>query len=82
VHDAQTAVAQQKALLKACNQDINQKLSEQQKLQKDVNDAQLQVQEMDHKVAKHNKDSHDAAKQVGLLFILDQISKSFCGFFP
>ena len=64
VRDAQAALAQQKALLKECNKDINQKLGEQQKLQKDVNDAQLQVQEMDHKVTKHNKDSHDAAKQV------------------
>ena len=60
----QAALTQQKALLKECNKDINEKLAEQQKLQKEMNDAQLQVKEIEHKITKCNKECIDAAKQV------------------
>jgi len=50
-------------------------------LQKQGQDIQLQLKEMDHKVTKFHKDSKDAATKVG--YSLDRISSSRtlkCGF--
>ena len=64
VKEAQAALSKQKELLKACNKDINAKISEQHALQKDDKTAQVQLQELEHKVTKCNKDAKDAARQV------------------
>ena len=70
---AQTALTEQKALLKERNKDINEKLAEQKKLQKEMNDAQLEVKEMEHKITKCNKECHDAAQQVCYQLIMDSV---------
>ena len=61
---AQAMLAAQKELLKACNKDISEKINDQRALQKDDNAAQLQLQELEHKVTKCKKDAKDAARQV------------------
>ena len=56
-------------------------MAEQRDLQKQGQDIQLQLKEMDHKVNKFHKDSKDAATKVG--YSLDRISSSRllkCGF--
>ncbi|KAK3612696.1 hypothetical protein CHS0354_042222 [Potamilus streckersoni] len=64
VKEAQSEVNKQKELLKACNKDIHQKVTEQRNLQKESHNAEITLQELDHKIAKFQKDSKDAAKQV------------------
>ena len=54
----------QKNLLKGCNEEINEAHAEKSQLIKDVSNTQLQVQELEHKVNKCNKDTNDAAKLV------------------
>ena len=61
---AKDVLNSQKDLLKACNKDINERLAEQKELQQDSKAAQLQMQEMEHKISKCNKDAKDAARQV------------------
>ena len=62
--EAQAKLNAQKDLLKSCNKDINEKLVEQKSLGKEASAAALQVQELEHKVSKCNKDAKEAAKQV------------------
>ncbi|XP_067679791.1 structural maintenance of chromosomes protein 2-like [Haliotis asinina] len=64
VKEAQDELNKQKELLKSCNKDINSKVAAQRELQKENNSAQLKIQEMEHKITKHQKDSRDAVKQV------------------
>lgn len=71
VTKAQEALNEQKEKLRACNKDIVQHQGEQQKLHKDINKAELQAQDLQHKVSKVNRDSADASKQV------DYFLKSF-----
>lgn len=54
----------QKQLLRSCDKDISERVQEQQTLHKKVNQAQLQVQETEHRLSKMSKDSRDAARQV------------------
>ncbi len=70
VKEAQKELNKQKETLKACNQDINEKIKEQRGLQKEAQEADLKIKELDHKVAKCNKDSKDAAKTVSVIFCL------------
>ena len=49
-------------------------MTEQRDLQKQGQDIQLQLKEMDHKVNKFHKDSKDAATKVG--YSLNRISSS------
>ncbi len=62
--EAQQLLNQQKDLLKACNQDISQKVAQRKQLHKDQNEAQLKIRELEHKQEKHNKDTREAARQV------------------
>ena len=64
--EAQEGVNKQKALLKACNQDIQAKVTEQKNLQKESHASDLKIQELEHKVSKFQKDSKDAARQVSV----------------
>ncbi|XP_013399508.1 structural maintenance of chromosomes protein 2 [Lingula anatina] len=64
VKEAQAEVNKQKELLKARNKEISAKHTEQKNLQKETNATQLKMQEMEHKIAKHNRESKDAAKLV------------------
>ncbi|XP_071166504.1 structural maintenance of chromosomes protein 2-like [Mytilus edulis] len=67
VKEAQSEVTKQKELLKACNKDINKKVDEQKHLTKDLHASELKIQEMEHKIAKYQTDSKNAAKQVDSL---------------
>ncbi|XP_032230593.2 structural maintenance of chromosomes protein 2 [Nematostella vectensis] len=64
VKEAEAALNKQKENLKACSKAINEKMSIQHGLQKQSSDAQLQVKEMEHKIAKFQKESKDAANKV------------------
>ena len=64
VKEAQQAVNDQKALLKSCNKDINEKVSQQHSLHKESSNIDLKLKELDHKVSKCNKDAKEAARQV------------------
>ena len=65
VKGAQGELNKHKDLLKARNKDINAAATQQRALQKESSAAQLKVQELQHKVTKGQKDSQDAARQVG-----------------
>ena len=54
----------QKNLLKGCSREINEANAEKAQITKDMSNVQLQVQELEHKVAKCNKDTNDAVKLV------------------
>jgi len=54
----------QKTLLKGCNHEISEAHGEKTHLLKDMSNMELQVQELEHKVSKCNKDTNDAAKLV------------------
>jgi len=62
--EAQEKLNEQKKLLKGCNREINEAHAEKSQLVKDMNNVQLQVQELEHKMSKCNKDTNDAAKLV------------------
>lgn len=64
VLEAQQAVTKHKELLKGCNREIGERQAEQKRLQKDCNNAGLELQELDHKLNKCGKDSKEAARQV------------------
>ena len=66
VKEAQKALNEQKEILKACNKDIEQRRAEQNSLSREGNAADLQLQELDHKITKSHKDSKEAAKLVRL----------------
>ena len=67
--EVQERLNAQKKLLKGCNREIGEAHAEKSQLVKDMNNMQLQVQELEHKVSKCNKDSNDAAKLVCDLFM-------------
>lgn len=72
---AQEAVNTQKALLKACNKDIGDRITEQKNLQKEGHSSEIKVKELENKIVKFQKDSKDAAKMVeNLLENYDWIS--------
>jgi len=54
----------QKNLLKGCNQEISEAQAQRAQLVKDISNTQLDIQELEHKVSKCNKDTNDAAKLV------------------
>ncbi|KAJ7386503.1 Structural maintenance of chromosomes protein 2 [Desmophyllum pertusum] len=64
VQEAADELNKQKEALKACNEAINEKVGEQRDLQKQGQDIQLELKEMDHKVNKVQRDSRDAATKV------------------
>ncbi|XP_073227493.1 structural maintenance of chromosomes protein 2-like [Porites lutea] len=64
VQEAADELNKQKEALQACNEAISEKVAEQRDLQKQGQDIQLQLKEMDHKVNKFHKDSKDAATKV------------------
>jgi len=64
VQAAQDAVNAHKELLKGCNKGIGEHQSMQKSRQKESNAAELQITELNHKVAKCSRDSKDAARQV------------------
>lgn len=77
VSEAQTAVAKHKDLLKGCNREIGQHQAEQKRVHNECTNAQLKLQELEHKLHKCGKDSKEAAKQVELMlkehsFILEE----------
>ena len=64
VKEAQAALNKQKEKLKECNREIGEKIGEQKSMQKESNEAQLKVQELEHKVTEHKRSSEDAARMV------------------
>jgi len=54
----------QKNLLKGCNREINEAQAERSRLAKDISNTQLEIQELELKVNKCNRDTNDAAKLV------------------
>jgi flagellar biosynthesis GTPase FlhF len=63
--EAQEKLNAQKDLLKGCSKEINEMQAERSRIVKDFNNAQLQLQELQHKETKYQKESKDAAKLVG-----------------
>lgn len=64
VHEAADELNKQKEALKACNEAISEKVGEQRDLQKQGQDIQLELKEMEHKVSKFQRDSKEAATKV------------------
>ncbi|XP_070563660.1 structural maintenance of chromosomes protein 2-like [Ptychodera flava] len=64
VKAAQAELNKQREKLKECDKAINDKATELQTLKDEDNETQLQMKETEHKIAKHNKDSKDAARMV------------------
>ena len=64
VKAAQEEVNKQKALLKACDKDIGQRVAEQKNIQKEGHNAEIKIKELDNKITKMQKDSNDATRQV------------------
>ncbi|XP_033121328.1 structural maintenance of chromosomes protein 2-like [Anneissia japonica] len=64
VKQSQQDLNRQREVLTECNQDINAKIGEQTQLSKEENDVKLQIKEMEHKAAKINKESKEAAQRV------------------
>ena len=62
--EAQADLNKKKDVLKACNKDIQTHLTEQRNLLKENDAAELEGQELEHKITKCNKDSKEAAKTV------------------
>ena len=62
--EVQDKLTAQKNLLKGCNREINEAHAEKSQIGKDISNTQLQIQELEHKVSKCNKDTNDAAKLV------------------
>jgi len=71
--DVQDKLTAQKNLLKGCNREINEAHGEKTHLTKDLSNAQLQIQELEHKVNKCNKDTNDAAKLVSISAVTAQL---------
>jgi len=70
--EVQEKLNAQKTLLKGCNREIGEAHAEKSQLVKDMNNKQLEVQELEHKVSKCNKDTNDAAKLVyAVHYIMD-----------
>lgn len=60
-------------------QAISEKVGEQRELQKQGQDIQLELKEMEHKVSKCQRDSKEAATKVKLSFwVLSQILGRSC----
>ena len=64
VKEAKKELDGQKAILKECNADIQSRIGEQRDLMKEDQDTQLQIKEMEHTMAKYQRDSKDAANKV------------------
>ena len=64
VKGAQDALAKHKEMLKSYNQEIAQKDANKRALNKEGNECGLKIQELNHNVAKVQKDSTDAGKYV------------------
>ena len=64
MEEVQSRLDGQRQLLRTCDKEISERLHEQQKLNKQMNQAQLHVQETEHRLSKMTKDSRDAARQV------------------
>ncbi|XP_055956394.1 structural maintenance of chromosomes protein 2-like [Patella vulgata] len=64
VLQAQEAVNKQKLLLRAKNKEIGEKVAEQRTCQKEIKTTKLEMQDLDHKITKHQKDFRDAIKLV------------------
>ncbi|ESP01316.1 hypothetical protein LOTGIDRAFT_212851 [Lottia gigantea] len=64
VTQAQEDVNKQKELLKSRNKEITEKVGEQRNKQKELKAAQLEIQDLEHKISKHQKDTRDAVKLV------------------
>ena len=65
--EVQDRLNAQKNLLKGCNHEISEAHAEKSQLTKDISNTQLEIQELEHKVSKCNKDTNDAAKLVNCL---------------
>lgn len=64
VEEAAKELDKQKEALRSCNEAIEEKVQEQQGLQKQGQDIQLELKEMDYKVNKFQRDSKEAASKV------------------
>jgi len=64
VQEAADELNKQKEALKTCNEAISEKVGEQRELQKQGQDIQLELKEMEHKVSKFQRDSKEAATKV------------------
>ncbi|GFO37153.1 structural maintenance of chromosomes protein [Plakobranchus ocellatus] len=64
VKEAQDALSKHREMLKSYNQEIGQKDSEKRAFNKESNECALKIQELNHNIAKFQKDSKDAGKYV------------------
>ncbi|XP_078071448.1 structural maintenance of chromosomes protein 2 [Mustelus asterias] len=64
VKKAQDDLAKQKEHIKSQNKDIQIKISFISELMKQKNEAQLKIQELEHNISKHKRDTADAAAKV------------------
>ncbi|XP_057298793.1 structural maintenance of chromosomes protein 2-like [Hydractinia symbiolongicarpus] len=67
VKDAEEKLANQKEALRLCSENITTKSKEKGQLLKEASNGQLKFKELEHKITKINKDSHDAAQRVELM---------------
>lgn len=67
VKEAQDAVTKHKEMLKSYNQEIGQKDAEKRALNKESNECGLKIQELNHNIAKVQKESKDAGRFVDSL---------------
>jgi len=67
VKEAEESLTKQKETLKECSAQISDKNKEKSQLNKEVCGNLLQLKELEHKISKMNKDSHDAARRVELM---------------
>ncbi|RUS73082.1 hypothetical protein EGW08_019163 [Elysia chlorotica] len=64
VKEAQDALTKHREMLKSYNQEIGQKDADKRALNKESNECGLKIQELNHNIAKVQKDSKDAGKYV------------------
>lgn len=64
VEEAAKELDKQKEALRSCNEAIGEKVQEQRDLQKQGQDIQLELKEMDYKVNKFQRDSKESASKV------------------
>lgn len=66
MRQAQEQLTQQKEVILAQEREIKGKSEEANQLREHNNDAQLKIQELEHNISKHKKDSADAAARVSV----------------
>lgn len=64
---AKKALEEQKAVLRERNKELQKYEQEKKKLEKEKVECSLKIKDLEHNISKLNKNSHDAARRVGVL---------------